>query len=133
MVCVSRSRLGLWSLAHFCIKVLPYSTGGNLQSSWYRNGSGSHATSDTSRHKCIENIRPLNLVVRTLRSVEHICRHIAPNLISIQRPRRLLEIDHIWHTCSMSPCQVVDEWVAVFFARYLEVRFLFVIFGIFAS
>ena len=44
-------------------------------------------------------------------------KQIAPNLLSIQCPRRFWEMDpEIWHTCPMNPCQPVT----VFFpARYV--------------
>ena len=43
-------------------------------------------------------------------------KHIAPNLLSIQCPRRSMEIDpEIWHTCFMT-CQPVNKRFCLFFS-----------------
>ena len=58
-------------------------------------------------------------------------KHIAPNMSSIQCPRRLLEIyPEIWHTCSMNPCQSVTAWGLFYFifVPFRQFLFLFLVF-----
>ena len=53
---------------------------------------------------------PASTCYKLLKYVVGWFKHIVPNLLSIQRLRRFSEIGReIWDTCSMSPCQAVDE------------------------